>query len=371
MKAAPLLAILLACCCRVYGQSEAMADVQPNIVPNASFEQFAAPPIGWFYKGEHFTRVVKYWSSPTAASPDVFGPKVRVPKAWSEKGFGDQLAQEGNCLTGITIFGCADGKPHCREYMQVELMEPLVIGQNYAVSFWAAHLPRSARVNNLGIYFSETEVKSQTDALLRAVPQVNSEAVIEAQTGEWIQIEGQFTASTAANYLIVGNFFPDEETSVQGLANAEYQYAYYYIDAVEVRKSEPILPVPLAEDDLSKVRLEVGKVVALRNIFFETDKAELLPRSFVELNKLLLRLQENPNMVIQIIGHTDGVGTEVYNLSLSMRRAKAVVNYLREKGVEPERLIYKGLGKQQPIATNETEAGRQLNRRVEFIVLQK
>ena len=54
-------------------------DEYQNIVPNPSFELYSGPPIGWFYKGDHYTEVMKYWSSPTVASPDVFGPRVRVP----------------------------------------------------------------------------------------------------------------------------------------------------------------------------------------------------------------------------------------------------------------------------------------------------
>ena len=58
---------------------------QENIVPNPGFEEYSNYPLGWFYKGSDFSRVIKYWSSPTAASPDVFGPKVRIPRQWSEK----------------------------------------------------------------------------------------------------------------------------------------------------------------------------------------------------------------------------------------------------------------------------------------------
>jgi len=125
--------------------------VQENIIPNPSFEKYASTPIGWFYKGKHFTSVMKYWNAPTGASPDIFGPKVRVPAQWAEKGFGEQGAHSGVSMSGITAYGCENGKPHCREYIQIQLKEPLVPGQQYYAEFWVSHLPRSLRINNLGM----------------------------------------------------------------------------------------------------------------------------------------------------------------------------------------------------------------------------
>ena len=131
--------------------------VQPNIIPNPSFERFSSPPIGWFYKGKHYTEVMKYWSSATNASPDVFGPKVRVPDHWQKKGFGKQNPRSGHAMSGITVYGCEEGKPHCREYIQIQLSEPLVVGQDYLAEMYVTHLPYSLRSNNLGFHFSDTQ----------------------------------------------------------------------------------------------------------------------------------------------------------------------------------------------------------------------
>ena len=146
-------------------QSEANIKSQ-NIVPNASFENYASPPIGWFYKGPHFTRVLRYWSAATAASPDVFGPKVRVPEHWAEKDFGLQEVRTGESMVGITVFGCEEGKPHCREYLQIQLEESLVKGQNYYAEFWTSHLPRSLQIDKLGMYFSNARIERTTNDLL-------------------------------------------------------------------------------------------------------------------------------------------------------------------------------------------------------------
>jgi outer membrane protein OmpA-like peptidoglycan-associated protein/tetratricopeptide (TPR) repeat protein len=103
-------------------------------------------------------------------------------------------------------------------------------------------------------------------------------------------------------------------------------------------------------------------------VLFESNSYALLPASLPELNKLVQILEENPGMHIQISGHTDNVGKAADNLTLSTNRAKAIVQYLSSKGIATERLSYKGFGSDNPIATNETAAGRALNRRTSFTI---
>ena len=342
-----------------------------NLIPNPGFEQYASTPIGWFYKGEHFSKVMKYWNAASAASPDVFGPKVRVPRQWAEKGFGQQKVHGGKSMIGITAYGCTNGKPHCREYVQIQLREPLVVGQNYYVQLWTSHLPRSLQINNLGVHFSEKEIALKVDALLDVSAQVYAQEILRAPNHHWIRVTGKFTATTEAEYMIIGNFFPDSLTQVRETMPDNLNFAYYYIDDVLVKKVKPFIDVPIKEDDLSQLKLKQGIIVPLKNIFFDTDKAELLPRSYVELNKLLQLLQKHPTMVIQIGGHTDSRGNANYNLELSKKRAKAVATFLNRNGIAQERTKYEGYGSKQAIHSNETEEGRQLNRRVEFLILEK
>ena len=82
-------------------------------------------------------------------------------------------------------------------------------------------------------------------------------------------------------------------------------------------------------------------------------------------------LKDVPAMKIEISGFTDSKGSDDYNITLSQNRAKSVVDYLVKEGVKPDRLSYKGYGKEQPVATNDTDEGRQQNRRTEFKVISK
>lgn len=120
--------------------------------------------------------------------------------------------------------------------------------------------------------------------------------------------------------------------------------------------------------DLYLVPVEVGETIRLNNIFFETAKWQLLPASFVELDKLVKVLSDNPTMEITISGHTDNVGNDDANQTLSANRAKAVVDYLVSKGLSQNRFQQAGYGETKPVASNDNEEGRAVNRRVEFTI---
>lgn len=117
--------------------------------------------------------------------------------------------------------------------------------------------------------------------------------------------------------------------------------------------------------------IEIGNKVILTNIFFDTNKFDLKPESVAELQKLLDFLNLNPTIKIEVSGHTDNVGNDQLNQTLSENRAKAVYQYLVQNGIDASRLQYKGYGKTQPIATNDTEEGRSQNRRTEFKIIAK
>ncbi len=121
--------------------------------------------------------------------------------------------------------------------------------------------------------------------------------------------------------------------------------------------------------DIPLKKIEIGSAIVLKNIFFDFDKATLRPESTNELDRLVNLLTENPTIKIELSAHTDSKGSDEYNMKLSQRRAESVVNYLINKGISSDRLIAKGYGETKPIDTNDTEEGRQNNRRVEFKIL--
>ncbi|HEX5026604.1 MAG TPA: OmpA family protein, partial [Agriterribacter sp.] len=121
--------------------------------------------------------------------------------------------------------------------------------------------------------------------------------------------------------------------------------------------------------DIGLQPVEAHASVVLNNIFFDVNKFELQPESISELTRVLALLNDNPGVKILISGHTDNTGKASDNMELSVNRAKAVVDYLIAKGIQPSRLQYKGFGSTHPVTNNATEEERAANRRTELTIL--
>jgi len=115
--------------------------------------------------------------------------------------------------------------------------------------------------------------------------------------------------------------------------------------------------------------IEKNASIVLKNIFYETNSYELKHESITELKKLLSFLTVNKNVIVEISGHTDNVGSKADNLKLSTNRAKTVYEYLIKNGIDKNRLKYKGYDFSKPIADNNTKEGRAKNRRTEFKII--
>jgi outer membrane protein OmpA-like peptidoglycan-associated protein len=125
------------------------------------------------------------------------------------------------------------------------------------------------------------------------------------------------------------------------------------------------------EQDIYLVPIELGQSISLNNVFFVRSKAELLPMSYPELDRLATLLKENPTIEIEIRGHTDNQGDPRLNVLLSEDRVKTVTEFLVKAGVDKSRIKGKGFGGAQPISPNNTEKNREKNRRVEFVIVKK
>lgn len=121
--------------------------------------------------------------------------------------------------------------------------------------------------------------------------------------------------------------------------------------------------------DIPLLKIKVGQVVVLNNIFFEPEQFDLKPESKTEMDVMMKLMEKNPQMKIEISGHTDNSGTEEKNKTLSQNRAKQVYDYLVSKGVDASRLSYKGYASSRPISSNATLEGKAKNRRTEFTVV--
>jgi len=134
----------------------------------------------------------------------------------------------------------------------------------------------------------------------------------------------------------------------------------------ENTKSEIVVDIQMISIDYMQSK---GTPVKLNNIYFEFNKFSLQPESFTELDRVYKFMVDNPDIKIEISAHTDSIGSDEFNLELSQKRAQSVVDYLINKGIDSMRLIAKGYGRNDPVASNSTEEGRALNRRVEMKII--
>lgn len=141
---------------------------------------------------------------------------------------------------------------------------------------------------------------------------------------------------------------------------------------LDLREVKPDQSIESKNFDLAPIEVSTiapNVTIVLNNIFFDFDKSLLKPESAPELDRIVDLLNEKSTMKIEIAGHTDDVGSEEYNKALSERRASTVVAYLIRRGINKDRLTVQFFGESKPIETNETESGRERNRRVEFKIL--
>ena len=212
--------------------------------------------------------------------------------------------------------------------------------------------------------------------------------VFDAETKDPLSSRVEIVDLTSQKTIIVSNIDENGEFLVclplgknysLNVSKAQYAFQSENFNLTEKNTSDkpflleiglqPIKIIASTPSNTEGVKPKEEKAIILKNVFFDTDKADLKPQSRAELNKLKLLLTENPTMRIEIRGHTDNVGAEKDNQILSEKRAKAVKDYLSQNGIGAERLLSKGFGKTMPIDSNDTEQGRQNNRRTEFVIL--
>ncbi|MBL0742277.1 OmpA family protein [Chryseolinea lacunae] len=187
------------------------------------------------------------------------------------------------------------------------------------------------------------------------------------KTGLKIMVEGIDNAAAAIDSL-QGTYdlrLPLKRAYVLGASAPDYYPISENID-VSAETGEVTLT-----RDLVLVPIEVGQSIRLNNIFFDAGKSVLKPESFPELDRVALFLEGNPDIKVEISGHTDNVGKAATNQKLSAARAKAVTEYVVKKGIAKERIVAKGYGMAKPVTTNKTPEGKAQNRRVEFTILKK
>ena len=342
-----------------------------NLVLNPSFEDFYDCPRDMSL----FHRNVKKWTNPNNGTTDYFN-------SCSDKmGFqnfnGYQKARTGNGYAGIYIYF----KKNYREYVQGSLKSTLKRGNKYQVKFHIS-LAENSRyaLKELGIMMTSKKAnfKPNTNINAKLIAKHHPSLAFRPTFSkefydndkEWIEVSFTYTAEGFENYFAIGNFNTNSNTKKSKARQTKYEsFSYYYIDDVSIEPLEKEY-IKEIEENIEEPIIKVNEVYTFKNVLFEFDKAELLDVSKEELNQLYNHLSKNSNLSIEIYGHTDNVGLDKRNKELSKQRAKSVADYLISHGLNVSKIKSFGFGSSQPISDNETEEGRQLNRRVEFKLIE-
>ncbi len=386
MKIVLLIALISLKCLFLEAQNVSF-DNDSNLIYNPSFELHSSCPQRIDPYG--IMDEVDAWWQPTHGSSDYYnncgGKQCKVPK----NKLGIQMPRSGESMVGIYC-----SLTDYREYIQTELKETLKEGETYKLSFYVSlsEYSKGAVATIGGLFTSyriwdttrqmltDNKVKTLSNGMRQVIATFYQPQVVNDfnrplfDTSNWQKVEGIFVANGGERYLTIGNFYPEEQSNHIDPMNTQniLPGAYYYIDDVELYclscKEQKKESIAIENNKAKQDDFMVGSTVVLDDIFFDFDKSILLPQSYVALLKLRNLLNENPNMKILLAGHTDNKGKDKYNEKLSEARAKAVYDYLVERGIDKKRLKYAGFGAKHPIADNKTEEGRAKNRRVEFTI---
>ena len=212
--------------------------------------------------------------------------------------------------------------------------------------------------------FSQKLQPTEKDALL-SVYVINAKQ--KPQEGEQVTFESAQTKKTYSGITKDSGKF---EILVPKGDKYNIKYKAFTSDA-----DYTVLDVPKGENELLSfdviIQFEIPKKYTLKDVFFDSGKASLRPESSKELNLLVEYMKLKKTLVIEIAGHTDNVGVSDSNLKLSQDRANAVRDYLVKKGIDQTRVIAKGYGDTQALASNNTNEGKQKNRRTEVRLIKE
>lgn len=328
-----------------------------NLVPNPGFED---------------TRLNKSTMSVASGQVDEWEVASPSPDYFISR----KLAYEGKGAMGFRVYSFTN---HI-EYLRVRLTKPLQKGETYCVTLRVRLSEESSLITNLlGVYFHEDRWNIDPYNPVMPKPQIVLKNRWLVYKSGWMTLQCSFVAQGGEEFMHIGSFEPMEGLNVYPTTGNKYQ-CYYLLDNVSVSESETCecnmqtdTPLPADEfnpQDSVRTKPAPGKTWVLEDVYFEIDRSELLDRSFVTLNALVEFLTANPSVHIEIGGHTSNTGSEEHNIALSADRARSVMQYVIRKGIQPQRITAKGYGFNQPIADNNSEEGRTLNRRVQITIIE-
>ncbi|MBS1680173.1 MAG: OmpA family protein [Bacteroidetes bacterium] len=341
-----------------------------NLVPNPSFEKYFECPATYNAQGSN-RNFAPGWTSPTQGTPDLFNRcsfgNAGVPHNWA----GVAHAHSGWGYSGIYAY---INNSDYREYLQAKLTKPMTPGRKYKVEFYfRLSVYSKYSIDRIGVLLSDSLQQVPHDNIWTVKPSFNyvMDSVYSMKTGLWNHVQFNYVAQGGEQFINIGNFSPEVEVKKFHLSFSKAtepllsKAAYFYIDDVSVVPLDDVVPkIDSTELTVKKV-LKPNETYILKHIYFSFNSYDLEPISYEELNFLVAVLKKNPSWYVELSGHTDDKGNNLYNYHLSLNRAKSVGRFLAGNGIAVSRISTKGYGKLKPLSKARTEEARSINRRVE------
>ena len=339
-----------------------------NLVPNGDFERLIGCP-----KSLSELNVYNWNNTVAESTADLFSncthsESIASPSILHLKPY------EGSTYLGLKP--AINGSGY-REYISCKLKSKLKNGKSYRVKI-AVAIPDecSYRVNHIDFLFSTMPLTGTfpEDPLID-VPSVSFSLKNIDTLSKWKVYETTYIAEGDESYLCVGNFLKMKKSDLVKIKKKDKYYhrlfencAYVCLDAIEIIDVDAPTPIDTKKESVKATEKQEVKTlpepIVLDNLLFETASARLKEDEIPDLDDIITYLKNRPELKAFIEGHTDNIGSENSNLTLSNNRAKSVIQYLANKGIDIIRLSAKGFGASQPIADNSTSEGRAKNRRV-------
>lgn len=315
------------------------------------------------------------WTMPSDGTSDyiVADKEMRKNSRNKKPGYAYIIPFKGDACVGfLTVEGGY-------EYVCGTLSKPLIKDSSYTISFAIATTNDEAfSLDRIGVYFTQKEnpyFKERGMPRITWDPQVTLAAAVEGESdGYWQVYTTNYIAEGGEISFVIGDFTSTFEDDPRLTGQAYYFFVdevfivpTFEIDSIDSAATDTSVAdtlIAMAEPEVISVDtfIAAGKTLTLENIYFETNKSRILPESYQPLYDIIIELKLQPNLKVEIVGHTDKHGDPKANQKLSEERAKAVADFFTSKGIDPSRITTRGEGQSKPVS----EVDRK-NRRVEFI----
>jgi len=371
-----------------------------NMILNPSFESMNGK-----LKKLKQINVASEWDSPTALKADLYSTEKDLPVSAPSNQRGKEFPMDGENYAGILAYSYNNKEP--RTYIQTQLLSPMSKGVEYCVKFNVSLSDLSKyAINNLGMYMGKEPLylESKGDLIFQKESEfsnvaTNVENKVYNARYNWESVCAMYKSNGKEQYITIGNFFNNKDVKVEklakldGFSGSQLPSAYYYIDQVEVFLIEDIADCDCSNQmdnvntssiiyhkDLVKQDgiYSIEELVNMGTVYFDVTRASI-DKMFVEgLNKMVTLLKENPEINIELHGHTDkmefsSIKKDPENellINLGVRRADKVKAFLVKNGISEERLSTMNHDASQPASASYSELSLAKNRRVEFKIVE-